>query len=290
MGTDPAREGNWIHFFAALRDLGYVEGKNLVLHRRFGGGKFERLPELAGNLVKAKVDVIVASGTREIQSAKQATRTIPIVMTHAVDPVKQGFVVSLARPGGNVTGLTSLIPGLSQKYLELLREVLPTAKRFAVVGVAPQPVAETRRELEAAAKTLGVEVFLVQATGVADFDRAMADAKKNRAAGIIHPLDGGTDTDRAAFVQSALKHHLPGIYWAATYVEDGGLMTYSINTPAQYKRAAAYVNKVLRGVKPADLPVEQPARIELVINLKTAKALGVTIPPSIRARADRVIE
>ena len=288
--TNPADQVNWQPFIDELRKLNYVEGRNLVLRREFGSSDFARLPELVANLVKNKVDVIVATGTREIRAAKQTTNAIPIVMTLAADPVKEGFVASLARPGGNVTGLTSLVPGLSQKYLELILEVVPSGKRFAVVSVPPNPITEIRREFESAAKSLGVELFFVQLPGSGDFDRALGQAKKDGATGIIHPLDGATWTNRSMLVQAALKHRLPGIYWSSAYVDDGGLMTYSINRAEQSRLAATVVDKILRGAKPADLPVQQPTRVELVINMKTARALGIKVPQSILLRADRLVE
>lgn len=290
IGTAPETVGRWQVFYDALRDLNYVEGRNLVVLRGFGGGNFERLPSFVSDFVNAGVDVIVATGTREIRAAKEATGSIPIVMTFAADPVKEGFVATLARPGGNVTGLTSLVPGLPQKYVELLHEVVPTAKRLAVVNVAPLPIPEIRRELEEAGRTRGLSIIVLQASDAADFDRVMAEARRKGAAGIIHPLDGGTTTERPAFVRAALKHRLPGIYWDSAYVDAGGLMTYSINAEAQYRRAAAIVDRILRGEKPADLPVELPVRVETVVNLKTARALGITIPKSLLIRTDRLIE
>jgi putative ABC transport system substrate-binding protein len=290
IGTDPGTVGRWQVFYDALRDLNYVEGRNLVLLPGFGGGNFERVPGFVSEFVNAGVDVIVATGTREIRAAKQATASIPIVMILAADPVKEGFVASLARPGGNVTGLTSLVPGLPQKYVELMHEVVPTAKRFAVVNVAPNPIPEIRRELEEAGRKRGLSIIVLQAADATDFDRVMAEARREGAAGIIHPIDGGTSPYRPALVQAALKNRLPGIYWDAAYVDAGGLMTYSINVEAQYRRAAAVVDRILRGAKPADLPVELPVRVETVVNLKTAKALGITIPQSLLIRTDRVID
>ena len=290
IGTRPGEPGRWQFFIDALRDLNYVEGRNLRLLHGFADGNFERLPSLVSELVDAKVDVIVATGTREIRAAQRATATIPIVMTLAADPVKEGFVTSLARPGGNITGLASLIPGLAQKYVELLHQALPGAKRFAVVNIKPLPIPEIRRELEEAATKLGLSMIVLQAADAGDFDRVMSEARKQGAAGIIHPLDGGTSPHRPAFVQAALRHQLPGIYWDAAYVDAGGLMTYSVSIDAQYRRAAVIVDKILRGAKPADLPVELPVRVEMVLNMRTAKALGVSIPQSLLIRADRLIQ
>jgi putative ABC transport system substrate-binding protein len=290
IGTDPKASGRWQPFVDAMRGLDYVEGRNAAFLWGFGAGDFGTMPGHLESFLKAGVDVIVVTGTREIRATMKATSAVPIVMTLAADPVKEGFIASLARPGGNVTGLTSLVPGLAQKYVELLREVVPGATKFAAVAVAPNPIPEIRLELSRAAEKLGITVSIVQFAGPQDFDRALAKARAQGVQGIIHPLDGGTTAHRPALVQAALKHHLPGIYWDAAYVDAGGLMTYSISFPDQLRAAAGYVDKLLRGAKAADLPVQQPARVEMVINTKTAKALGLTIPPALRLRADRLIE
>jgi len=274
-------------FIDAMRDLNYVEGRNLAFKPAFADGHADRLSALATDLVKAKVDVIVASAPAEVAAAKQATLSIPIVMWLVPDPVGSGLVGSLAHPGGNVTGLTSLVPGLTQKYVELLRDALPLAQRFAIVGGSPTA---TLRQVEAAARSLGLTLSAAKVSGPEDFGAALAQVKKAGVAGIIVALDGLTFLHRALFVQQALKHRLPGIYWALEYVEAGGLMTYSANTDELRRRAAMYVDKVLKGANPAELPVEQPRKFDLVINLKTAKALGLTIPPSLLLRADQVLE
>jgi putative tryptophan/tyrosine transport system substrate-binding protein len=274
-------------FIDAMRDLNYVEGRNLVFKPAFADGHADRLSALATDLVKAKVDVIVASAPTEVAAAKQATLAIPIVMWLVPDPVGSGLVGSLAHPGGNVTGLTSLVPGLTQKYVELLRDALPLAQRFAIVGSSPTA---TLRQVEAAARSLGLTLSAAKVSGPEDFGAVLAQLKKAGVAGIIVALDGVTFLHRALFVQQALKHRLPGIYWAPEYVEAGGLMTYSANTDELRRRAATYVDRILKGAKPADLPVEQPTKFELIINLRTAKALGLTIPPSLLLRADQVIE
>ena len=289
-GTDPARPVRWQPFIEAMRALNYVEGRNLVIKPAFASGKTDRLPGLVTDLVAAKVDVIVTTGTRETIAARRATSSIPIVMTVVPDPVAQGLATSLARPGGNVTGLTNLVPGLSQKYVELLREVVPSATRLAVVASPPNPVPENRRELEAAARALGMTVSIVQASGPDEFDSVLGQAKKDGAAGIIVTADPVTFLHRRTLVRLALKHRLPGIYWDREYVEEGGLMTYSASFADLLRRAATYVVKILRGARPADLPVEQPMRFELMINPKTAKALRLTIPPSVLVRADEVIQ
>jgi putative ABC transport system substrate-binding protein len=290
IGTDSVRTAEWQPFLDAMRDLGYVKGQNLVVREAFGDGRPERLPALVAALVQAKVDVVVTTGTRETKAMREATATIPIVMLVVPDPVAQGFVASLARPGGNITGLTNLVPGLSQKYVELLKEALPSASRFAVIATPPNPVPENRRELESAVKVLGMSVSFVAVRGPEDFDAALIRAKKEGATGIIVTSDPVTFLHRRALVELAQKHRLAGIYWTREYVEDGGLMTYSVSVRDLRRHAATYVDKILKGARPANLPVAQPTKFELVINLKTAKALGLTIPQSLLRRADEVIQ
>ena len=287
--VDPATwRVSYTPFLEAMRELNYVEGRNLVIKPAFASGKAGRLPDLVAGLVSAKVDVIVASASVETTTAKDATSSIPIVMWLVPDPVGQGLVASLARPGGNVTGLTSLVPGLSQKYVELLHQALPSASRFALVGSNPSQ--DVRREVETAAHVLGVTISVAQVSEPRNFDSVLARVKNNGAAGIVVALDGLTFLHRRTFLQQAMKHKLPGIYWTREYVEDGGLMTYSANVDDLRRRAATYVDKILKGAKPGDLPIEQPTKFELVINLKTAKALGLIIPPSVLQRADQIIE
>jgi putative tryptophan/tyrosine transport system substrate-binding protein len=290
IGSGPTWRSRWQPFLEAMRELHYIEGRNLVLRPAFADGQVERLPALVAELVHAPVDVIVTTGTRETVAAKQATSSISIVMLVVPDPVAQGLVASLARPGGNVTGLTSLVPGLSQKYIELLREVLPSAARFAVVVGPSNPVPAQRRELEEAGRVLGVTVSVLQVSGPDDFADVLARAEQDGATGIIAPLDPVTFVHRRALVHLALQHRLPGIYWTREYVEEGGLMTYSANLADLQRRAATYVDKILRGASPAELPIEQPLRFELIINLKTAQALGITMPPSLLLLADEVIQ
>ena len=280
----------WQPFVEELRELNYVQGRNLVITYAGADANPDRLPALVADLVKAKVDVIVTTGPRETLAAMRATSSIPIVFTLIADPVGRGVVTSLARPGGNVTGLTNLIPGLYQKYVEFLHEIVPSAARFAVVVAPPAPTPADRRDLENAGRVLGVNVFIAHVSDPDEFDAALARAKRDGAAGIIVISDVVTQTHRQRFVQLALKHRLPGIYWDRSYVEAGGLMTYSANPAELRRRAAHYVDKILKGAKPADLPVEQPTKFELVINLKTAKALGLMIPPSLLGRADEVIQ
>jgi len=261
-------------FIEAMRELNYIEGRNLIIRPAFADARAERLPTLVADLVSAKVDVIVTSANSETIAAKRATSSIPIVMWLVPDPVAEGFVASLARPGGNITGLTSLVPGLNQKYVELLREVVPSASRFAVVVSPPNPRPDVQRELETAGRILGVTVSIQRVSGPDDFDEVLARAKKDGAAGIIATTDAVTFLHRRTLAELALKHRLPGIYWSRDYAEAGGIMTYSANINELRRRAAGYVDRILRGANPADLPVEQPTRFELVINLKAARTLG----------------
>ncbi len=287
---DPAHDDWWQPFLEAMRELGYVEGRNLTLKHASAAGRPERLPGLAANLVSAKVDVIVTTAWRETQAARQATTTIPIVMTFAQDPVAHGLVATLARPGGNVTGLTNLVPGLLQKYVELLKEALPSASRFAIVASPLGLSNDNLREIEAAAQVFRVSLLPLPVRGPEDFEPALIHARKDGVAGVIASADPLTIRHRGTFVQMIMKHRLPAIYWAREYIAEGGLMTYSADLVELRRRAATYVDKIFKGAKPADLPIEQPTRFELIINLKTAKALGLTIPPSLLARADQVIE
>ena len=287
---DPTQPDWWQPFIDAMRELGYVEGRNLFLKRAVAAGQPERLAGLADDLVRAQVDVIVTTSWRETQAAMQATSTIPIVMTFAPDPVGQGLVTTLARPGGNVTGLTYLVPGLRQKYVELLKEVVPSALRFGVIATPPSLVPEHLRELEPAAKALGVSLSLLSVRSPDEFEAALIRARRDGATGIIATPDPVTFQHRHEFVRLMLKHRLPAIYWAREYVEVGGLMTYSANLVNLRRRAAIFVDKILKGAKPADLPVEQPTEFDLVINLKTAKALSLKIPQSVLVRADEIIQ
>jgi len=290
IGTDPARPVQWQPFLDAMRELGYVKGQNLAVQHAFGDGRADRLPSLVATLVHAKPDVIVTTGSREAQALRRATAAIPIVMLVVPDPVAQGLVASLARPGGNITGLTNLVPGLSQKYVELLKEVLPSASRFAVISTPANPVPENRRELEAAVKALGMSVSFLSVQGPEDFEPALIRAKKEGATGIIATSDPVTSLHSRILVRLALQHRLAGIYWTREYVEHGGLMTYSASLAGLRRHAAIYVDKILKGARPGDLPVEEPTKFQLVINLKTAKALGITVPPALLARADEVVE
>ncbi len=281
-------------FRQGLRDLGYVEGRNVVIEYRDAEGKLERLPALAAELVALKVDVILAGGTPQALAAKQATRTLPIVFAAHADPVGSGLVTSLARPGGNVTGLSLLAPELVGKRLEQLKQAVPGVNRVAGLWEPGAYVELTERDIlketEVAARALGVRLQFVEARGPADFDRAFSDMTRARAGALTvwsTPMFTG---ERRRLVDLAAKNRLPAVYAQRDFVDAGGLMSYGPNGPDLFRRAATYVDKILKGAKPADLPVEQPTKFELVINLKTAKALGLTIPPSLLQRADEVIQ
>ncbi len=289
IGTDPANPSRLQPLFDALRELNYLEGQNLHVTRAFGDGDFERLPALIAEINRAKVDVIVTSGVREVTALKRAAVVTPVVMYFVGDPVAEGFVKSLARPGGNITGVSSLVAGLEQKYVELLREVIPSADRFVVVHSPPLPRPHARKEFQAAGQALKTAISIIQVSAPEEYDAAFTSAKKSGVDGLIAPVDGNTLRHRKDLVRTAMKHKLPAIYGDRGYVDEGGLMSYSSSLAHRLRRAAAYVDKILRGSKPADLPVEQPNRFELVINMKTAKALGITIPRSLLVRADEVI-
>jgi putative tryptophan/tyrosine transport system substrate-binding protein len=277
-------------FRQGLRELGYVEGKNIVIERRWADGKFDRLPTLAAELVRLKVDIILTSGPQATRPAKQATSTIPIVMAQDPDPVGNGFVASLARPGGNITGLSSLAPEISGKQLELLKEIVPRLSRVAVFGTSTNSGnAQTLREVELAAKAFGVKLQYLDVLIPKDIETAFRAASKGRADAVLMLPGSVLVLQRAQLADLAAKNRLPVIYPQADYTEAGGLMYYGANTADLFRRAATYVDKILRGAKPADLPVEQPKTFEFIINLKAAKQIGLTIPPNVLARADRVI-
>ena len=281
-------------FRQGLRDLGYVEGRNLVIEYRSAEGKLERLPALAAELVALKVDVIVAPNTVAALAAKQATRTLPIVFAAAADPVTSGLVTSLARPGGNVTGLSNLAPELVGKGLELVRQAVPGISRVAVLwqpGAIDERTEKDRlKRADVAARALGVRLQVVEARGPEDFDRAFSDMTRARSDALTVLGSSMFDTERRRLVALAAKNRLPAVYAWREFVDAGGLMSYGANLADMYRRAATYVDKILKGARPGDLPVEQPTKFELVINLKTAKALGLTIPPALLARADEVIQ
>ncbi len=281
-------------FRQGLRDLGYVEGRNVVIEYRDAEGKFERLPALAAELVALKVDVIVAPNTLAALAVKQATRTLPIVFAVAADPVTSGLVTSLARPGGNVTGSSILSPELVGKGLERLKEAVPGVSRVAVLwqpgAVGERTERDMLKEAEVAARTLGMRPQFVEARGPADCDGAFAEMTRARAGALTVLASTMFTLERRRLVDLAAKNRLPAMYPWRDFVDAGGFMSYGVNTTDMYRRAATFVDKILKGAKPGDLPVEQPTKFELVINLKTAKALGLTIPPSVLGRADHVIE
>ena len=278
-------------FHHGLRELGYVEGKNIVIDYRYAEGKFDRLPALAAELVRLKVDLIVTTGPTVTRAAKEATTTVPIVMTTDSDPVGNGFVASLARPGGNITGLSALAPELSGKQLELLKEIVPRLSRVAVFGTSTNPGnAQMLKEVKLAAGAFGVKLQYLEVRGPKDIETAFRAGSKERAEAVLYLVAGLVDAGhRIEITELAVKNRLPAIYQSRRYVEDGGLMSYGVNTADLDRRAATYVDKILKGRTPADLPVEQPAKFEFIINLKAAKQIGLTIPPNVLARADKVI-
>jgi putative ABC transport system substrate-binding protein len=281
-------------FREGLRDLGYVEGGNLVIESRDAEGKLKRLPALAAELVALKVDVIVVPSTAPALAAKQATRTLPIVFASAADPVTSGLVTSLARPGGNVTGSSILAPELVGKCLEQLKQAVPGVSRVAVLwhpgGQGERTEKDMLKGAEVAARALGVRLLFVEARGPADFDRAFSDMTRARAGALTALPSVMFILERRRLVDLAAKNRLPAVYPWRDFVDAGGLMSYGPDLAVMFRRAATYVDKILKGAKPADLPVEQPTKFEMVINLKTAKALGLTIPPSLLRRADEIIQ
>ncbi len=281
-------------FRRGLHDLGYVEGQNIRIEFRWAEGDFGRLPALAADLVRLKVDLIVASTTRAIQAAKEATQTIPIVMTNSRDPIGTGVVARLARPGGNITGVSMMTPDVSGKRLQLLKEAVPKASRVAVLwnpAYLDKDLEETQwQENRAAARALGLSLQSQPVRTTGDLDRAFASMARERANALVVLTDPLTLTHRDLIVTGAAKHRLPAMYEVRQYVDAGGLMAYGASLFELNRRAAIFVDKILKGAKPADLPVEQPTRFELVINMKTAKALGISFPQTILIRADHLIE
>jgi putative tryptophan/tyrosine transport system substrate-binding protein len=278
-------------FVGALRELGWVEGKNVALVGRFAENRLERLPDLAAELVRQKVDVIVTIGTLAPLAAKQATTTIPIVMSAAGDPLGSGLVASLARPGGNVTGISLMAPDLGGKRLELLKQLVPGFARVAVLWNVANPYpAFVFRETQAAGRTLGVEVQSLEVRGPDDFDRAFETARQQRPQALITVEDPLTGAYRKSIADFTTMQRLPSLHGLREFVSAGGLMSYGANLSDLRRLAAGYVDKILKGARPADLPVQQPTRFELVINLKTAKAIGLDIPLQLQQLADEVIE
>jgi len=277
-------------FRQGLRELGYVEGKNIFIEYQWAEGKTERLPDLAAELVRLKVDVIVTGGPAVNRSAKEATSTIPIVLSFDNDPVGNGFAASLARPGGNITGLSTLAPEISGKQLELLKEIIPNLSRVAVFGNSLQPGnPQALKETELAAGALGVRLQLYDIRSPKDIETAFRAASKAHANAVLVLGNVVVTFQPKHFAELAAKSRLPAIYWSPEFVEAGGLMAYSVSITELFRRAATFVDKILKGAKPADLPVEQPTKFEFIINLNAAKQIGLTIPPNVLARADKVI-
>jgi putative tryptophan/tyrosine transport system substrate-binding protein len=278
-------------FRDGLRELGYVESQNIALEFRFAHGRPETLASLAAELVRQGMDVIVADGGQAALAAKSVTQRIPIVMGAVGDPVKVGLVTSLARPGTNVTGLTLLSVELSSKRLELLREAIPYASRVAVLWNPSNPAGQDYlQQTKSAARVLGMELAAVEARGANDLDLALETVAAARPSALISLADATLWNHRRRVVDFALRKRIPALFPEREFADDGGLMAYGPNVPANFRRASVYVDKILKGARPADLPVEEPTTFELVINLKTAKTLGLTIPPSLLQRADQVIE
>lgn len=278
-------------FQQGLREHGYVEGQNIAFEYRYAEGRADRLPALAAELVRLKVDVIVTQSNVAALAAKHATQTIPIVMAIAGDPVKAGVVGSLARPGGNVTGLTLIGPELSGKRLQLLKEAVPKIALVAVIwNPTDPPAADFLRETEAAARSLGLKIHAIEARAPAELDAAFKAVADARPSAFFTIANGMFQDNKTRILEFATKSRLPGVFPNRVLAEAGGLISYGPNHAANFRRAAAFVDKILKGSKPADLPVEQPTKLELVINLKTAKALGLTIPPSLLLQADQVID
>jgi ABC-type uncharacterized transport system substrate-binding protein len=277
-------------FRQRLRELGYVEGKNIVIEFRYAEENLDRLPALAADLVRLKVDVIVTAGGTSTRVAKEATATIPIVMAQDNDPVGNGFVASLARPGGNITGLATLAPEIAGKRLELLKEIVPKLSRVAVLGTSTNPGdAQALKETEFAAREFGLLLQHFDVRKQEDIDTTFRGAGKGRADAVLVLVSVVLNSYRKQVVELAVKSRLPAIYPIVDFVEAGGLMSYGVSFIDLHRRAAVYVDKILKGTKPADLPVEQPIKFEFVFNLKAAKQIGLTIPPNVLARADRVI-
>jgi putative tryptophan/tyrosine transport system substrate-binding protein len=277
-------------FRQGLRELGYIEGKNIVIDYRYADGKQDRLKELAAELVRLKVDVIVTGGPTATRPAKEATSTIPIVMGFDNDPVGAGFVARLARPGRNITGLSTLHPEISGKQLEFLKEIVPKLSRVAVLGSWSQPGnVEALREVKVAAEALGLQLQHLEIQASKDIEAVFPEASRGRADAILVLANPVVIFQQAQFIELVAKNRLPAVYSQPEFVDAGGLMSYTANFADLFRRAAVYVDKILKGANPADLPIEQPTKFELVINLKTAKQIGLNMPPNVLARADRVI-
>jgi putative ABC transport system substrate-binding protein len=277
-------------FRQGLHELGYVEGKNIVIEWRYAEGKLNRGYALAAELVHLKVDIIVSASPPATRAAKEATSTIPIVMTQDSDPVANGFVASLARPGENISGLSTLAPELSGKRLELLKEIVPRLSRVAVLGTSTEPGnAQSLKEVERAARPFGVKLQYLDVLDRKDIEAVFRAARKDHAESVLVLPSAVFIFQRTQIAELAVKSRLPAMYFRDIFVDDGGLMSYGVNLNDLDRRAATYVDKILKGAKPADLPVEQPKKFDFIINLKAAKQIGLTIPPNVLVRADRVI-
>jgi ABC-type uncharacterized transport system substrate-binding protein len=278
-------------FRERLRELGYIEGQNITIEPRYWEGKVERLPDLAAELVRLNCDVIVTTGTEAAQTAKNVIKTIPVVMAFGSDAVRRGIVADLARPGGNITGLTSIGSELNGKRLELLKEIVPKLLRVGYLWTPTNPDADYQvKETETVARSLRLAIQSLEVKGPDDFEGAFQDATQKRAGALLVAGGGFFAFHQKRIVDLAKKSRLPAMYNNNQYVEVGGLMTYAEDRPDQHRRAAEYVDRILKGAKPADLPVERPKKLELIINLKAAKQIGVTIPQSVLYRADKVIK
>jgi putative ABC transport system substrate-binding protein len=273
-----------------LRELGYIEDKTILIEWRFAEGKVERIPALVAELVRLKVDALVSAGSSVTGPFKEATKTIPIVMTQDTDPVGNGFVATLARPGGNITGLSSYSAELNGKRVEILKEIVPRLSRLALIGQSTYPGnAQAIRETEVAAAAFKVVVQYLDVLGSKDIETAFREATKGRADGILVLQNNILNSHRPQVADLATKTRLPAMYYAPEFLNSGGMISYAASINDLYRRSAAYVDKILKGAKPADLPVEQPTKFEFIINLKAAKQIGLTIPPNVLTRADRVI-
>ena len=294
LATPTAPELNYDVFRQGMRDIGYIEGKSLVLEPRYTGGKNELLPELIADLERAGVDVIVAGPFAALRVAKQTTSRIPIIMTPSADPVVAGIVQSLSRPGGNVTGITEMAPQLTPKRLEMLKQIVPTLSRVAILWqpgtLSEEAFKQMLNETQATARSLGVQLQVVEAQEVADFDAAFSAMVKERAEALIVLVNPMFNVQRTHIIERAEKHRLPAIYEWKEFVRSGGLISYGADVQDIYRRAAGFVDKIIKGAKPADLPVEEPIRFDVSVNLKTAKALGLTIPQAILSQAIEALE
>ncbi len=291
LGGSPGADSRVEAFRQGLRDLGYIEGKNIAIEWRFAEGKEDRVPKLAAELVHLNVEIIITDGTNVTRAAKNATKTIPIVMASDADPIGNGFIASLARPGGNITGLTNLLTDLSGKRLEILKEAIPGISRVGVIWNPENPSSVSAfKETQVAAQGLAMQLQSLEVRGPDDFEGAFQAATKRQARALSVVSDSLMFSNRKRLLELAAKYRLPTMHTQSLWVEAGGLMSYGTYFPDLWRRAAIYVDKILKGAKPEDLPVEQPMKFEFVVNLKTAKQIGLTVPPNVLARTDKVIK